>query len=55
MTSTDLNPTGHLWDVVEQEIWTMNVQPTNLQQLQISLHFLNKGGNTPEIDFTKTV
>ncbi len=31
--SPDLNPIGHLWDVVEREIHIMDVQPTNLQQL----------------------
>ncbi len=31
--SPDLNPTPHLWDVVEWEIGIMDVQPTNLQQL----------------------
>ncbi len=31
--SPDLNPTEHLWDVVEREIRIMDVQPTNLQQL----------------------
>ncbi len=31
--SPDLNPIEHLWDVVEQEICIMDVQPTNLQQL----------------------
>ncbi len=30
----DLNPTEHLWDVVEREIHIMDVQPTNLQQLR---------------------
>ncbi len=28
------NPIEHLWDVVEREIWIMDVQPTNLQQLR---------------------
>ncbi len=32
--SPDLNPTEHLWDVVEREIRIMDVQPTNLQQLR---------------------
>uniref|UniRef100_A0A3B3CGX4 Transposase Tc1-like domain-containing protein n=1 Tax=Oryzias melastigma TaxID=30732 RepID=A0A3B3CGX4_ORYME len=32
--SPDLNPIEHLWDVVEQEIRIMDVQPTNLQQLR---------------------
>ncbi len=32
--SPDLNPTEHLWDVVEREIHIMDVQPTNLQQLR---------------------
>ncbi len=32
--SPDLNPIDHLWDVVEQEICIMDVQPTNLQQLR---------------------
>ncbi len=32
--SPDLNPTEHLWDVVEWEIRIMDVQPTNLQQLR---------------------
>ncbi len=32
--SSDLNPIEHLWDVVEQEIHIMDVQPTNLQQLR---------------------
>ncbi|MDG2580599.1 transposase, partial [Vibrio parahaemolyticus] len=31
--SPDLSPIEHLWDVVEQEILIMDVQPTNLQQL----------------------
>ncbi len=31
--SPDLNPTEHLWDVVEREILIMDVQTTNLQQL----------------------
>ncbi len=31
--SPDLNPIKHLWDVVEQEIRIMDVQPTNLPQL----------------------
>ncbi len=30
-----LNPIENLWDVVEREIYIMDVQPTNLQQLQI--------------------
>ncbi len=32
--SPDLNPTEHLWDVVEREIRIMDVQLTNLQQLR---------------------
>ncbi len=32
--SPDLNPIEHPWDVVEQEICIMDVQPTNLQQLR---------------------
>ncbi len=32
--SPDLNPVEHLWDVVEREIYIMDVQPTNLQQLR---------------------
>ncbi len=32
--SPDLNPIEQLWDVVEQEIHIMDVQPTNLQQLR---------------------
>ncbi len=32
--SSDLNPTEHLWDVLEREIRIMDVQPTNLQQLR---------------------
>ncbi len=32
--SPNLNSIEHLWDVVEQEILIMNVQPTNLQQLR---------------------
>ncbi len=32
--SPDLNPIEHLWDVVEQEIHIMDVQPTNLQQIR---------------------
>ncbi len=32
--SPDLNPIELIWDVVEQEIRIMNVQPTNLQQLR---------------------
>ena len=31
--SLDLNPIEHLWDVVELEIPSMNVQLTNLQKL----------------------
>ncbi len=31
--SPDLNPIEHLWDVVEQEIRIMDVQPAKLQQL----------------------
>lgn len=31
--SQDHNPTQHLWDVAEQEIRIMDVQPGNLQQL----------------------
>ncbi len=33
--SPNLNPIEHLWDVVEQEIRIMDVQPTNLQQLML--------------------
>ncbi len=32
--SPDLNPTEHLWDVVERENRIMDVQPINLQQLR---------------------
>ncbi len=32
--SPDLIPIEHLWDVVEQEIHIMDVQPTNLLQLR---------------------
>ena len=32
--SSDLNPVEHLWDGVEQEIHSMNVQLTNLQKLR---------------------
>ncbi len=32
--SPDLNLIEHLWDMVEQEIHIMDVQPTNLQQLR---------------------
>ncbi len=32
--SPDLSPIEHLWDLVEQEIRIMDVQPTNLQQLR---------------------
>ncbi len=32
--SPDLNSIEHIWDVVEQEIHIMDVQPTNLQQLR---------------------
>ncbi len=32
--SPDLNPIKHLWDVVEREIYIMDVQLTNLQQLR---------------------
>ncbi len=32
-TLPDLNPIEHLWDVVEQEICIMDVEPTNLQEL----------------------
>lgn len=31
--SPDLNPIAHLWNVQEQEIHCMNMQPTNLQEL----------------------
>ncbi len=30
----DLNPIEHIWDVVDQEIRIMDVQPTNLKQLR---------------------
>lgn len=30
--SPDLNPIAHLWDVREQEIHCMNMQPTNFQE-----------------------
>lgn len=30
--SPDLNPIAHLWDVQEQEIHCMNMQPTNFQE-----------------------
>ncbi len=36
--SPDLNPTEHLWDLVEREIRIMDVQPTNLQQLRDAYH-----------------
>ncbi len=36
--SPDLNPIEQLWDVVEREIHIMDVQPTNLQQLQWCYH-----------------
>ncbi len=32
--SPDLNPTEHLWDVVERDIFIMDVLPTNLQQMR---------------------
>jgi len=32
--SPDLNPTEHLWDVVERELCALDVHPTNIQQLQ---------------------
>jgi len=32
--SPDLNPIEHFWDVVEQEIRIMYMQPTNLQKLR---------------------
>ncbi len=32
--SPDPNPIEHRWYVVEREIWIMDVQPTNLQQLR---------------------
>ena len=32
--SPDLNPIELLWDVVERETRSMDVQPTNLQQLR---------------------
>ena len=32
--SVDLNPVEHLWDAVEREIHSMNVQLTNLQKLR---------------------
>ena len=34
LQSPDLSPTEHLWDVVEQEIRIIDVQPTDLQQLR---------------------
>jgi len=32
--SPDLNPMEHLWDVVEWELCSLDVHPTNLHQLQ---------------------
>ncbi len=37
--SPDLNSIEHLWDVVEQEIHIMDVQPTNQQQLMLSCQY----------------
>jgi len=32
--SPDLNPIEHRWDVVERELYALDVHPTNLHQLQ---------------------
>lgn len=34
--SSDLSPVEHHWDVMEWEIDTMDVQPTNLTQTNVS-------------------
>jgi len=34
LQSPDLNPTKHLWDVMEQELRALDVHPTNFHQLQ---------------------
>jgi len=39
--SPDLNPIEHLWDVVEQQIHIMDVQPTNLQPLHDAIVNMN--------------